>query len=252
MEGRYLEPIYVRRSWQDVEKDCHALYEKVKEDFVPDVLVAIARGGWLPARILCDRFSYPDKFEYDSDAKKWKIPMRHPYVFNIGLKRHTSGRMEWFQPLMQEAFENLKGKKVLVVDDVLEGGASMSEVVRRVHSAEPEMLGAGILDFKCLFPEEWKKANTRNAAMKLIKALTHEHFYYVNEREVNNWMLYQWGIKENSMEIYKRFGEEGFEKTLPINSPVEKEILNELEENFHVIDVEKQKMERRKLDDTSN
>ena len=42
-------------SWSEVVEWCRALAQKIRlSKFKPDVIVAIARGGFVPARLLCD------------------------------------------------------------------------------------------------------------------------------------------------------------------------------------------------------
>lgn len=46
---------YLRLSWEDVERQCLALARDIKRKGVPfDIIVGIARGGWVPARLLSD------------------------------------------------------------------------------------------------------------------------------------------------------------------------------------------------------
>ena len=41
--------------WEEVVEWCRKLAEKIKESgWRPDLIVAIARGGYTPARLLCD------------------------------------------------------------------------------------------------------------------------------------------------------------------------------------------------------
>ncbi len=42
-------------SWDDVYNGCLELADKIKKSsFKPEVIVGVARGGWIPARILSD------------------------------------------------------------------------------------------------------------------------------------------------------------------------------------------------------
>jgi len=42
-------------SWEDIVKWSRELARKIKKSgFIPDVIVAVARGGFVPARLLCD------------------------------------------------------------------------------------------------------------------------------------------------------------------------------------------------------
>ncbi|MEM0331803.1 MAG: phosphoribosyltransferase, partial [Archaeoglobaceae archaeon] len=42
-------------SWEEINELCKNLARKIKNSgFSPDVVVAVARGGWVPARLICD------------------------------------------------------------------------------------------------------------------------------------------------------------------------------------------------------
>ena len=45
----------IQYDWDKVLQLCKILADKIKKsNFKPDVIVAVARGGWIPARILAD------------------------------------------------------------------------------------------------------------------------------------------------------------------------------------------------------
>lgn len=90
--------------WNEFEDLIDALSKKIISDnFQPDILIAIARGGWVPARYLSDKLS----------VKK---------MASIGLTYTDSNRT------VIEAYSypgNLDGKKVLVIEDRLESAKSL-------------------------------------------------------------------------------------------------------------------------------
>ncbi|MCX8163633.1 MAG: phosphoribosyltransferase family protein, partial [Candidatus Micrarchaeota archaeon] len=46
---------FLRLDWKDIEVLCYKLSKKIKkENFKPDLLVGLARGGLVPTRILSD------------------------------------------------------------------------------------------------------------------------------------------------------------------------------------------------------
>jgi hypothetical protein len=90
---------------------CIELSERIKEDrFKPDVIVGVARGGWIPARILSDLLENANlaniKAEFYEDVAK------------------TGKKPKITQPVSTD----IRGLKVLVVDDVSDTGLSLSEV----------------------------------------------------------------------------------------------------------------------------
>jgi hypoxanthine phosphoribosyltransferase len=47
--------------WERLYELCFLLYEKIMESgYNPDVIIGVARGGWVPARVLSDLFFMPD------------------------------------------------------------------------------------------------------------------------------------------------------------------------------------------------
>jgi len=105
-------PQAFRLSWQAVDELVWKVAAEMKAgDYQPDVLIAVARGGMVPVRILADYLQekYLCSFQmghWDAEAQLHDEPM---LVF----------------PLPEI---NLKGKRVLVVDDVSDEGRTMVEV----------------------------------------------------------------------------------------------------------------------------
>lgn len=120
MVGKEGVPLKMRHvSWSEAE----ALAEKVARQvadsgYAPDAIVAIARGGWVPARVICDilgadcALSMTIRF-YASPGKAGK----EPFV------------------LQKIAKEDVAGKKVLLVDDVADTGLSLRLAVRLLKEA---------------------------------------------------------------------------------------------------------------------
>jgi len=95
-------------SWDDVHERSKRLARKIKESgFQPDIIIGLARGGWVPARNLCDFLGVKDlvsiKMEHwgDTATKDGNAKLKHP--LNI----------------------NLSGRKVLIADDVADTGESL-------------------------------------------------------------------------------------------------------------------------------
>ncbi|MEM2902199.1 MAG: phosphoribosyltransferase [Candidatus Bathyarchaeia archaeon] len=105
------EQEYLILEWEDIYRMCIELSKRIKEDdFKPDVIVGVARGGWIPARILSDLLENTNlaniKAEFYEDVAK------------------TGKKPRITQPVSTD----VRGLKVLVVDDVSDTGLSLSEV----------------------------------------------------------------------------------------------------------------------------
>ncbi len=94
-------------SWDDVQRLTEAVAGKVEASgFRPDIVVAVSRGGFDPARILCDQLS---------------------------IRRLTSVQVEAYDGMARRpdpvvvlpVNADLRGLKVLMADDVSDSGASL-------------------------------------------------------------------------------------------------------------------------------
>lgn len=147
-----LEPEYM--SWHDVEKATEALAVTVRDDYDPDLLVGIARGGLVPAvrlsHLLNDlEMSVIDVKYYQNVDKK----MEKPKILGTDI-------------------EELEGK-VLVVDDVADTGNTLQAVMEYLKGhgeGKPEKLKILTIAYK---PQSKIKPD-----------------YYVHETE--KWIVFPW------------------------------------------------------------
>jgi uncharacterized protein len=107
-------------SWKDIELWSDLLVEKIRTaDRVPEVIVGLTRGGWVPSRMLADRLGV--KHLAALRAQHW------------GVTATPSGQAE--------ITEGLNGRldhhKVLVVDDITDTGQSLQLAVRHVAERGP-------------------------------------------------------------------------------------------------------------------
>lgn len=118
-------------SWEDVERLSEKLAQKIIEsEFQPDLIVAISRGGFDPARILCDR---------------------------LGIRRLASVQVEFYSGVQNTAEKprivyplnaEVRGKKVLLVDDVSDTGDSLMLAKEHVLAGSPGDLKVATLHIK--------------------------------------------------------------------------------------------------------
>ena len=116
-------------SWEDMYEYGRILAGKMREDkFRPDAIVAIARGGYVPARTLCD-FLIVDRL-YSVQVHHWG---------NTGEKSKKKAKLGY--PLSAE----LKGKNVLVVDDLADTGESFDVALAEVRRLKPKSIKTAAL-----------------------------------------------------------------------------------------------------------
>ncbi|MFW9800629.1 MAG: phosphoribosyltransferase [Candidatus Thorarchaeota archaeon] len=160
---------YLILTWDDVYNLTLQLSERiVKSGFKPSVIIGIARGGWIPARILSDVL-YADtlqniRIEYYSDvAKKGREPK---------ITQPITGSME--------------GKSVLLVDEVADTGDSLFYAIEHVNSLGAREVRTAVLHFK-----PWSRVAPD---------------YYMVKTE--SWTVYPWEMRESIIALVKIFKKE--------------------------------------------
>lgn len=106
-------------SWSDIENWCDSIRHKVMDDFRPDTIVGIARGGLVPARILSDRMWIKDLLSIKTEH--WGITATRDG--SAVLKENLNGTLE--------------GKNVLLIDDITDTGESLRIASEHVKSNRP-------------------------------------------------------------------------------------------------------------------
>lgn len=108
-------PLCYILDWQDISNYAYQTAEKIKKSgWKPDSIVGIARGGWVHARISCDLLGIKDLHSVKVDH--W------------GVTATKDGKAKLTCPLTGD----VKGKKVLVVDDITDTGESLTMAVEHV------------------------------------------------------------------------------------------------------------------------
>ena len=103
-------------SWEECQSYCFSIFQKVIEaGFEPDVIIGLARGGWIPARILSDFFS--------KDLSTLRVE------FYRGIEEREDA-----PKLTQPLSKNKSWKYPLVVDDIVDTGKSLSLALEHLNS----------------------------------------------------------------------------------------------------------------------
>ncbi len=98
---------FLHLSWDDIQRLMEVVAGKIEASgFRPDIIIAISRGGFDPARILCDQLSIRRLASVQVEAYDGMVKRPEPVV-------------------VLPVNADLKGKKALVVDDVSDSGASI-------------------------------------------------------------------------------------------------------------------------------
>jgi hypothetical protein len=161
---------YLFLSWGDVQRLSEALADMVAcSGFEPDVLVAVSRGGFDPARILSDQLGVQRLASLQ-------------VVYYTGMNER-SGAPEVRYPLNAD----VRGLRVLVVDDVADSGNSLMLVKELV-----EGLGAAEVRVATLHRKPWS-------------AYTPDY----HAEEADKWIIYPWEVRESIEQVRQSLLREG-------------------------------------------
>ncbi|MEM3028300.1 MAG: phosphoribosyltransferase [Candidatus Bathyarchaeia archaeon] len=166
-EGSYEVP-----TWELLYELCVELADRIRDSgFQPDLIIGVARGGWIPARLLSDFLENPNV-----------ASVRVEFYIDIG---RTSSEPIITQPCSAP----VKGRRVLVVDDVADSGRSLSLV-------RDSLLRQGATEIRiaCLYYKPWS----------IIKPE-----YYI--KETTSWIIFPHEVKETARKLWKRMRGEGMD-----------------------------------------
>ncbi|MHA1833011.1 MAG: phosphoribosyltransferase [Candidatus Baldrarchaeia archaeon] len=156
--------------WDDVYELTLKVAEKImKSGFSPDILVGIARGGWIVARLLSD-------FLDNSNVTSIRIE------FYKGIAE-TGEKPQITQPLIVD----VKDKNVLICDDVADTGHSLIAAVEHIKEK-----GAKEVKVATLHLKPWS---------------SYKPDYFVVETDA--WIIYPWEIRETISKLVSKLKSEG-------------------------------------------
>jgi len=152
-------------TWNQIYTMLLNLADKIrKSQFKPDTIVGVSRGGWPPARVLSDLLDNPNLANVRAE-------------FYLGVAE-TKGEPTLTQPVSSP----IEGKKVLIVDEVVDTGKSLKLVKEHVLQQ-----GATEAKIATVYYKPWS----------IIKP-----DYY--EKETSLWIVFPWEIKETFRKLLKK------------------------------------------------
>ncbi|MEW6592101.1 MAG: phosphoribosyltransferase [Candidatus Hadarchaeota archaeon] len=157
-------------SWDFIYELCIQVVDQIRRSrYKPDLLVALARGGWIPGRILSDLL------ENENIAT---IRVEHYIDIYKTLKKP-----EITQPLPID----VKGKKILLVDDIADSGKSLKMV--RDHLVKQ---GAKEVKICALYCKPWSVITPEFCA-----------------RKTDAWIWFPHEVYETMKKVYIKLGKQG-------------------------------------------
>ncbi len=155
-------------SWEEAYSLAKILARKIKSSgFKPDLVIGIARGGLVPARIVCD-------FLLQKDLAAIKVE-------HWGIAA-TLGKARIKFPLSIEI--DISGKKILVVDDVADTGDTFSVIMDYIKGKAPSEVKTAVLHYKT--------------------CSTCVPDYWAEKQDEWKWIIYPWAVYEDLTGFIKR------------------------------------------------
>lgn len=107
------------------------LAKKIKgSGYLPDIIIAIGRGGYVPARFVCDFLLFDNLTTIKIEHYKWAADIQETAKLKFPLS------------------VDIHGKKILVVDDVTDTGKTLSIAVEYLKSLKPAEIKTAVLQHK--------------------------------------------------------------------------------------------------------
>lgn len=152
-------------TWEYIYGRCRTVANQIKHtEYEPEVVVALARGGWFAGRCLCDFLGLDDLTS---------LKMEH-YVGTAA----KSGEPEIRYPMPEGSVE---GKDVLIIDDIADTGGSIERAYEYVGERNPH--------------------DVRTATVQLLGTSEFEPDYVGERLEEWAWVVYPWNFIEDMIDL---------------------------------------------------
>jgi len=115
-------------TWDEIARWTEAVANDVEDSgYSPSVVIGLTRGGWIPARLICDHLRI--KKLYAVKTEHW------------GVTANNDGKAL----LTQELNTPIADEDVLIVDDITDTGESLSLAVEHIRESEPREIRTATL-----------------------------------------------------------------------------------------------------------
>ena len=152
----------VLTTWDYMDRLCRKVAEQIIDDgFEPEIIVALARGGWFAGRVLCDLLGLDDLTS---------LKVEH----HIGDGREVKIRY----PITEES---VRGKRVLIADDIANTGESLRKAKEHVT--------------------EKGATEVRTATLLLLSTSKVTPDYFGEYVEEWAWVIFPWNFIEDMIEL---------------------------------------------------
>jgi uncharacterized protein len=163
-----------RATWADVEGWADSVADRVRAArAIPEAIVGLTRGGWVPGRLLCDRLGVHRLVSLR--AQHWGVT-----ATKTGAAALTEGLSG-----------PVRGERVLVVDDITDTGDSIALAVENVRAQRP--------------------ASLESATLLHISGARHVPTYFGAQIERTEWawIVFPWNYWEDLLALSARAAPDG-------------------------------------------
>ncbi len=156
-------------SWDEIVDWSRGLAEKIRRSgYIPDVVIAVARGGYVPARLICDFLMINN-------------------LVSIQSQHWTEAAKAEERAIIKFPYEvDLSGMKALLVDDIVDTGESL-------------------LLAKEFILKKWHPTEVRIAVLQWISSAAkfRPDYYHLEVREWV-WFQYPWTRLEDTYQFFRK------------------------------------------------
>ena len=147
-------------SWGEVHRLCHRLSGLIQDSrYKPNVVVAVGRGGYIPARLVCDAL--------DIMA-----------LTSIKIEHYLSGSNKQAEAVIRYPLcVDIKDQRVLIVDDVNDSGDTLQLATEHIQAFQPQ--------------------EVRTAVMHDKRVTRYKVDYFAKKIIKWRWIIYPWAINED-------------------------------------------------------
>jgi len=159
-------------SWDELYTLLTELAKSIRTEYRPEIIIGMARGGFIPARIISDLLDVPT-------------------IGTIGVAFYEDIGKRMKKPTITQALNiEVKSKRVLVMDDIVDTGESLAIVVAEIKGRAKEVRTAVI------YRKPWAR-----------------FIPDFSVRETDAWVVFPWELRETVKKIGRKLLDSG--KTLP-------------------------------------
>ncbi|MFH1327285.1 MAG: phosphoribosyltransferase [Candidatus Bathyarchaeota archaeon] len=148
-------------TWDEVYDACRKLVRLIEDsEYVPEILIGLARSGFVPARLLSD---------FSGITNLYSLKVEH--WLDTTAQHKEEAKITSKLPI------DVHGKKVLVIDDIADTGKSMDLTFNYIKSFAPSEI--------------------KSAVVHYVTSSQHVPDYYAHKIEEWTWLIYPWNMIED-------------------------------------------------------